>query len=107
MWFDAQRALADLGGDDLPPDQPAPESVAHVAHVARPLPSKRPALDLTETVQDGATYLAFLANNGPATYGAAAVALGWGATRAWRAEAGLLAAGVAILDRLGRACPCA
>ena len=49
MWFDAQAALAELAGGDMPPvDPPARQSapkeraetlkhrVAHVAHVARP-----------------------------------------------------------------------
>lgn len=37
------------------------------------------------------------------TYGAAATALGWGATRAWQAEAALLAAGRIEPDCFGRA----
>jgi hypothetical protein len=37
------------------------------------------------------------------TQGAAALALGWGATRAWQAEAQLRAAGTVRLDGWGRA----
>lgn len=37
------------------------------------------------------------------TYGAAASALGWGATRAWQAEAALRAAGRIAFDPQGRA----
>ena len=42
---------------------------------------------------DAAAYLAHLREHGPQSYGAVARALGWGATRAWRAEAELRAAG--------------
>ena len=48
-------------------------------------------------------YLDFLHLHGPATYGAAAVALGWGATRAWQAEAQLKAAGLVQHNSLGKA----
>ena len=44
-----------------------------------------------------------LDHHGPATYGLAAAALGWGATRAWQAEARLRASGLVTLDRRGRA----
>jgi hypothetical protein len=54
---------------------------------------------------DPDTYLAALTLHGPMTYGAAAVALGWGATRAWQAEARLVAEGRATLSREGRAAP--
>ena len=47
--------------------------------------------------------LALLRGRGPMSYGAAATALGWGATRAWQAEAALLAAGRIEHDRFGRA----
>lgn len=52
---------------------------------------------------DAAAYLAFLHGEGPSTYGAAASSLGWGATRAWQAEARLRAAGLVHFDTLGRA----
>lgn len=52
---------------------------------------------------DLAAYFAFLGSNGPATYGAAAVALGWGATRAWQAEARLRGCGLVVIDKSGRA----
>lgn len=47
--------------------------------------------------------LALLRDRGPLSYGAAASALGWGATRAWQAEAALKAAGRIEHDRIGRA----
>lgn len=52
--------------------------------------------------QDADAYLAALTLHGPMTYGAAAAALGWGATRAWVAEAALVAEGRATMTREGR-----
>lgn len=52
---------------------------------------------------DAAALLALLRDRGPLSYGAAASVLGWGATRAWRAEAALKAAGRIEHDRFGRA----
>lgn len=46
---------------------------------------------------------ALLRERGPMTYGMATSALGWGATRAWQAEAALRASGHLIFDRQGRA----
>ena len=54
---------------------------------------------------DARAYLRHLLDNGPATVGAAGSALGWGATRAWQAEARLRAAGMATMGPLGRAVP--
>lgn len=45
---------------------------------------------------DARAYLAHLTQHGPATVGAAGAALGWGATRAWQAEARLRAAGLVV-----------
>jgi hypothetical protein len=64
-----------------------------------------PAKSAKTLPPDLASYLAFLQSNGPASYGAAATALGWGATRAWQAEARLRAAGLAIIDKSGKAAP--
>lgn len=47
--------------------------------------------------------LAALLKQQPMTYGSAAATLGWGATRAWQAEARLRAAGLLYFDKLGRA----
>lgn len=52
-------------------------------------------------------YLDRLMQHGPATVGAAGSALGWGATRAWLAEARLRAAGLVTMESLGRAHPVA
>lgn len=128
MWFDPQTALKHLGGGEMPPPEPAPH-VAQVAPVARPHPPKSGAsagVLIAETntragareelpvykkadphapslPSDPDTYLAALTLRGPTTYGAAAVGLGWGATRAWQAEAGLVAEGRATMARDGRA----
>ncbi len=52
---------------------------------------------------DAGAYLDQLRLNGPATYGAIASDMGWGATRAWRAEAKLRALGLISIGKLGRA----
>ena len=127
MWFDPHAALKQLGGGDMPPPDPAPR-VAQVARVARPHPSKSAepdamepaapianlrfpdAIKTADTICDDITsdadaYLAALTLHGPMTYGAAAVALRWGATQAWQAEAVLMAEGRATMTREGRAIP--
>lgn len=50
-------------------------------------------------------YLDRLRIHGPATYGAMATALGWGATRALQAEAKLRALGLVWMGDFGRAHP--
>ncbi len=111
MWFDPYAALKQLGGGDMPPPDPAP-AVAQVARVARPHPRKigQSAADETPAprstiAQDTEAYLEALTLHGPMTYGAAAKALGWGATRAWQAEAALVAEGRASMTCEGRAKP--
>jgi hypothetical protein len=52
---------------------------------------------------DAATLTEALRLHGPMTQGVAARALSWGATRAWRAEAMLRAAGAVTFDACGRA----
>ena len=54
---------------------------------------------------DAQSYLNFLWQGGPITYGAAATKLDWPATRAWKAEARLRAAGLVDHDEQGRAHP--
>jgi hypothetical protein len=63
----------------------------------------RPAPPVAGEQPDPDTYLAFLRSNGPATYGAMATSLGWGATRAWQAEARLGEAGRVTIDKRGKA----
>lgn len=131
MWLDVRAKLAEIEGrtpatSATPATKqadPAPR-VAEVASVATPLHSK-PALRVAEVADvatpprpksqpapptradglepDAGAYLDWLRLHGPATYGAMAAALGWGATRAWRAEAKLRAAGMVRMGELGRA----
>lgn len=83
-----------------------PPRVASVASVATPLrsnlepvaPARADGLD-----PDAGAYLDRLRFHGPATYGAMASALNWGATRAWRAEARLRATGRVSIDKSGKA----
>jgi hypothetical protein len=116
MWFDVQQALAKLAGGDMPPatlppattattatrqslSGPTLDAVATVANVAAP-PARNREIG---RAADAERLAEMLATAGPTTYGAAAVALGWGATRAWQAEAHLRAAGKVRFDALGRA----
>lgn len=116
MWFDARKALAELVGGDLPPaaptpattattattatnSRPAPPRVAFVASVAAP----QTQIPKADREADAGQLSELLSRSGPLTYGAAASALGWGATRAWQAEAFLRATGRVRFDALGRA----
>lgn len=112
MWFDVQTALEQIKAGEKPGSDPDPR--ANHAKRANPSPSPRLAqiarlarhpvqkLEITPSASDPETYLAFLHLHGTTTYGAAATALGWGATRAWQAEARLRAAGLVRQDGLGR-----
>lgn len=75
----------------------------NVAHVARPLPRKP---EIAPRASDPEALLDFLHREGPHTYGAAS-ALGWGATRAWQAEARLRADGLVRHDAQGKVHPVA
>ena len=79
------------GGATIAPPRPEPDPAP---------PPRADGLD-----PDAGAYLDRLRLHGPATYGAMASTLGWGATRAWRAEARLRAARLVEMDKLGRAVP--
>ena len=114
MWFDVSAAVVQLQavGDNAPAvirmtENNAPK-IAEIAEVAAPCAQNlKPGHDAQTggRSQDAGKYLDFLHLHGPSTYGAAAVALGWGATRAWQAEAQLVAAGLVHHDNLGKAEP--
>jgi hypothetical protein len=110
MWFDAQKALGDLGGGFAPPSMvtpPAPHRLAQLARIARP---SAPAAECVAPCRtdglgpDTGSVLDLLSSAGPLTYGAIAKALGWGATRAWLVEAELVATGLVERDGWGRSC---
>lgn len=123
MWFDAQRALAELEARESPgtgcaalatpatiatPTSETRPRVASVASVATHLASKPESQSLARAEglhPDAGALLDFLRRSGPHTYGAAAWRLGWGATRAWQAEARLRAAGLVTMGPLGQAIP--
>lgn len=90
-----------------PPALPVPEvlSVKSVLSggVQSPLRALASRARPTGKHPDAAALADLLRVRGPMTYGAAASALGWGATRTWQAEARLRAAGLLRLDSLGRA----
>jgi len=123
MWFDARRALAELEAGEKPVSESAPLAttatiatrppevrpiVAIVASVATP---QRPRTESTPPARadglhpDAGALIDFLRREGPHTYGAAAWRLGWGAARAWRAEARLRAAGLVRYGLHGQAHP--
>ena len=104
MWFDARARLAEIeaaptatlatpatrGAETLP-------RVAIVADVATPpRPKQQPAAPARahELDPDAAALLEHIKAHGPTTYGAAALRLRWGVTRAWRAQAELRARGL-------------
>ena len=102
MWFDAHAKLKEIAGypaanlaNPANLDQGGAPGFAKFAEFATPSTPKTESApaqaDGLET--DPAAYLAFLREQGPHSYGAVARALGWGATRALRAEAELREAG--------------
>ena len=105
MWFDARAKLAEITGQDVatpatPATQaPASPPVSRLSQVSQaappkpcpPAPARPDGLD-----PDAVAYLDSLHLHGPATYGAAASAMGWGATRAWQAETRLHKLGLVI-----------
>lgn len=101
-WLEA--AKRESGREVMQPQRPEPQPVLSVTSVlseggrAGPAPSRADGLE-----PDAGAYLDRLRLHGPATYGAMAHALGWGATRAWRAEAKLRALGLVRMGELGRA----
>jgi hypothetical protein len=109
-WLQAAKQIAEsvtvAAHDDRPALSCTPGhrvlsvlSVSSEAEGADPAPPARDdALD-----PDAGAYLDRLHLYGPATYGAMASAMGWGATRAWRAEATLRALGLVLMSDFGRA----
>lgn len=99
MYFDVHAALAEI---ERRAPSPAPAPCRNVADVAgggaRIQKAQPPA-------PDAEILLGLLRRDGPRSYGAAASALGWGAGRAWQADARLRAAGLIRYDEFGRACP--
>ena len=105
-WLQAAKQVSGAATKPTKPTEPPaiaqPEGVLSVKSVlseggqpvlraTHPQPQK---LETVPNSSDPETYLDFLHIHGSTTYGAAATALGWGATRAWQAEARLRAAGL-------------
>lgn len=125
MWFDARAMLAEIVG--LPPatsatpatEAPAAPPMSQMSQVSQRHEARQPALHVASVATDATpparadgldpdagAYLDRLRLHGPATYGAMASAMGWGATQAWRAEAKLRAVGL-VEYRESRAVPVA
>ena len=97
------RELCDGGGGTTDRGVSSVSSV--LSEGGRGAPGGQPAPDPEAPDGDARAYLRHLLDNGPATVGAVGSALGWGATRAWQAEARLRAAGLVAMGPLGRAHP--
>jgi hypothetical protein len=103
-WLNAAKQGSGAGAEHSEPASVKPKPVLSVLSVlseggrADPAPARADGLD-----PDAGAYLDRLHLHGPATYGAMASAMGWGATRAWKAEAKLRAAGLVRMEPLGRA----
>ncbi|MES2666906.1 MAG: hypothetical protein V4712_12455 [Pseudomonadota bacterium] len=101
MWFDVSAVMQTLQADGIA----TPPQIADKAKVAGSSGQKaksEPVERADGLSPDAGAYLDFLHLHGPTTYGAFAAASGWGATRAWRAEARLRAAGLVTYDCSGR-----
>ena len=104
-WLQAAKQGSGAGAEHSEPATVKPKPVLSVLSVlsegkrAEPAPARADGLD-----PDAGAYLDRLHLHGPATYGAMASAMGWGATRAWRAEAKLRASGL-VHYREGKAEP--
>ena len=108
MLFDPRRYLRMIEQEERNQEMRGVEGPPRAIRAIRAIPTEplgaistfstdpAPAADLD-------ALLTLLRDRGPMTYGAAATALGWGATRAWQAEAMLLAAGRIAFDPQGRA----
>lgn len=105
-WLQAAKQETQAATEVTEPTQLRPQPVLSVKSVL----SDGGVADTAPTPTDGLkldadAYLDFLRRHGPATYGVMASAMGWGATRAWQAEARLRATGLVRMGELGRAVP--
>ena len=105
-WLQAAKQGSGSGTKPTKPTEPRRKPVKSVLSVlsegGTPAPTPRARADGLDP--DAGAYLDRLRLHGPATYGAMASDLRWGATRAWRAEAKLRALGL-IAYREGKAVP--
>ena len=100
--FEERAAIREHDGGQARAEAEA-AALAEVATAAGMAPEALQALWAAHP--DARAYLAKLKCDGPLTYGAAASLLGWGATRAWQAEARLRAAGLVTMGGHGAAVP--
>jgi hypothetical protein len=128
MWFDPYAKLAEIAGQSLAAvaaqapqaqavsqksrlsqrsEAPQAQAVSQKSQVSQrsdaPARNPRPPARADVLNPDAGAYLDRLRLHGPMTQGVAARAFCWGATRAWRAEATLRAAGAVTFDGCGRA----
>lgn len=104
-WLQAALKASEGGTKPTKPTEPQPDPVLSVKSVLSgggstdgAPPAHAHVLD-----PDAAALLEHIHAHGPTTYGAVSLALRWGASRAWRAEAVLRARGLVRLGAQGRA----
>jgi hypothetical protein len=103
-WLQAAKQGIGTGAEQSEQATAKPKPVLSVLSVLSEGGRADPALARADGLEaDAGAYLDRLRLHGPATYGAMASAMGWGATRAWRAEAKLRALGLVHMGELGRA----
>ena len=107
----SERQQKDAGEQPAPLEATTPKShplpgypEKKHTHLDKPLKAASASFDgnLPHLSSDAEFMLDHLRQIGPSTYGACASALGWGATRAWQAEAELVSIGAVWQDNLGR-----
>lgn len=109
MWFDPYAFVGKPGSDESPGANHAnranphpPISTSSTISTGGPAEPADPISTISTISTDPEALLALLRDHGPMTYGAAASALGWGATQAWQAEAELRSESKVRAGRLGR-----
>lgn len=116
QWLQAAKLGEVLVTELTKPTEPPPGAPSAVVlsvksvlsgHAQRDSAAVKAVISADGLHPDDCALLDFLHREGPHTYGAAATALGWGATRAWQTVARLGAAGLLQYGMHGRAHPTA
>lgn len=105
-WLKAARQSASASTEMTKPTERAGGPVLSVKSVSSGVDgSSRCAPAGGGLSVDASTYMNCLRHHGPLTYGAAAMKLGWGASRSWQAQNDLRKSAAITFDEFGRAVP--